>query len=193
MATERFTFRYRAVSTLPIAKGVYVLCDLDHVPIYVGKSVEGIRKRVQRHLTSARSDIIANRQIDVWEIAWVWPYPIEDGAYRSAVEAELFHQFHTVSPLMNGKVPLRPDPPVEVPPRLAPVQVMPDADIAERLSLSQRLPRQVEHYGQLIKHYLAVKDSEELRLAMDAHHRRVTEYHRRFVEEVGRAPRGSDD
>ena len=30
---------------------------------------DGIRSRVARHLTSARSDIIANRQIDVWEIA----------------------------------------------------------------------------------------------------------------------------
>lgn len=72
MRTRRFGFRYDAVSSLPVEKGVYVLCDLDHIPIYVGKSSEGIRKRVQRHLTSARSDIIANRQIDVWEIAWVW-------------------------------------------------------------------------------------------------------------------------
>ena len=45
-------------------------------PIYVGQSVDGIRSRVNRHLTSARSDIIANRQIDVWEIAWVWAYPV---------------------------------------------------------------------------------------------------------------------
>jgi hypothetical protein len=57
--------------------GCYVLCDLDEVPIYVGQSVDGIRARVRRHLTSARSDIIANRQIDVWEIAYVWAYPVE--------------------------------------------------------------------------------------------------------------------
>src|SRR5580700_4820732 len=31
-------FRRKAVSTLPSAMGVYVLCDLDHVPIYVGES-----------------------------------------------------------------------------------------------------------------------------------------------------------
>ena len=41
--------------------GVYVLCDLDQAPIYVGQSTDGARARVRRHLTSARSDIIANR------------------------------------------------------------------------------------------------------------------------------------
>jgi len=66
-------YRKRAVRKLPTQIGVYVLCDLDQVPIYVGQSVDGIRSRVARHLTSARSDIIANRQIDVWEIAWVDP------------------------------------------------------------------------------------------------------------------------
>ena len=59
-------FRRRAVRTLTNKVGVYVLCDLDQVPIYVGRSSDGIRARVNRHLTSARSDIIANRQIDVW-------------------------------------------------------------------------------------------------------------------------------
>ena len=38
--------------------GCYVLCDLDQVPIYVDQSVDGIRSRVNRHLTSARSDIM---------------------------------------------------------------------------------------------------------------------------------------
>lgn len=67
-----------------------MLCDLDEVPIYVGQSVDGIRSRVNCHLTSARSDIIANRQIDVWEIAWVWAYPVEDKAQINSVEDALF-------------------------------------------------------------------------------------------------------
>ena len=61
-----FIFRKNAVRTLTNQIGVYVLADLDNVPIYVGQSKDGIRSRVARHLTSARSDIIANRQIDVW-------------------------------------------------------------------------------------------------------------------------------
>src|SRR6201995_4056558 len=101
-------FRRRAVRTLTNEIGCYVLCDLDEVPIYVGQSVDGIRARVNRHLTSARSDIIANRQIDVWEIAWVWAYPVEERAQIAPLENALFHQFHPKSALMNGKVPPRP-------------------------------------------------------------------------------------
>src|ERR1700729_1039743 len=87
-------FRRRAVRTLTNDIGCYILCDLDQVPIYVGQSVDGIRSRVNRHLTSARSDIIANRQIDVWEIAWVWAYPAKDRAEISSLEDALFHEFH---------------------------------------------------------------------------------------------------
>jgi len=63
------TFRARQLSLLTNLIGVYALCDLDGMPVYVGQSTDGIRARVQRHLTSARSDVIANRMIDVWEIA----------------------------------------------------------------------------------------------------------------------------
>lgn len=58
-------FRKLAARKIPPQIGVYALCDLDEVPIYVGQSTDGIRARVNRHITSARSDIIANRMIDV--------------------------------------------------------------------------------------------------------------------------------
>ena len=58
----------------------------------MGQSVDGIRSRVNRHLTSARSDSIANRQIDVWEIAWVWAYPVKDKAEIGVLEDELCAQ-----------------------------------------------------------------------------------------------------
>src|ERR1700679_3816517 len=101
-------FRRRAVRTLTSEIGCYVLCDLDQVPIYVGQSVDGIRARVRRHLTSARSDIIANRQIDVWEIAWVWAYPVGDRKEIGSLEAALFHHFDKQSALMNGTLPKQP-------------------------------------------------------------------------------------
>jgi hypothetical protein len=155
-------FRRRAVRTLTNEIGCYVLCDLDQVPIYVGQSVDGIRSRVDRHLTSARSDIIANRQIDVWEIAWVWAYPVTDRADISSLEDALFHEFHGRSALINGKVPKPranraspPDPPQNV-------QVMSDAEIAEKKDPALRLPRQAEHYSQIVGHFLAVKNSREI-------------------------------
>jgi excinuclease UvrABC nuclease subunit len=43
-------YRREQVATIPTPVGVYALCDLDEVQIYVGQSRDGIRARVQRHL-----------------------------------------------------------------------------------------------------------------------------------------------
>lgn len=186
------TFRARAVATLDQRIGVYALCDLDGAPIYVGQSIDGIRARVRRHLTSARSDIIANRQVDVWEIAYVLTWPVEDQAAIGALEAALFHQFNARSTLMNGSIPVKPQYAAEPPEPGQRVQVMSDDEIARRLDPAVRLPRQVEHYGRLVDHYLNVKDSAELRVSLEAHFARLSRYHREFLE-GGVAPSGSDD
>ena len=98
-------FRKSSLRDLTNQIGVYVLCDLDGVPIYVGQSVDGIRARVSRHLTSARSDVIANRQIDVWEIAYVKAWPVERSADIPHLEAVLFNAFDQAKSLMNGSIP----------------------------------------------------------------------------------------
>jgi len=173
-------FRRRAVRTLTNAIGCYVLCDLDQVPIYVGQSIDGIRSRVNRHLTSARSDIIANRQVDVWEIAWVWAFPVAEREEIGTLEDALFHHYHAGSPLMNGKVP-RPGPRIDVPAPEQIVQVMSDQEIAEKCDPALRLPRQAEHYSAIVGHFLAVKNSREIALAMQAHFARLERYHRRLL------------
>ena len=174
-------FRRRAVRMLTNDIGCYVLCDLDQVPIYVGQSVDGIRSRVNRHLTSARSDIIANRQIDVWEIAWVWAYPAKDRAEISSLEDALFHEFHGRSALMNGKVPKPPIDRSKSPEPSQKVQVMSDAEIAEKKDPALRLPRQAEHYSQIVGHFLAVKNSREIAGAIQAHFERLQKYHQQLL------------
>ena len=174
-------FRRRAVRTLINAIGCYVLCDLDQVPIYVGQSTDGIRSRVNRHLTSARSDIIANRQVDVWEIAWVWTYPVALRNEIGSVENALFHSFHSTSPLMNGKVPPLPPAGFEVPGPAQRVQVMATAEIEEKRDPALRLPRQAEHYSQIVGHFLAVKNSKEIAGAIQAHFDRLQRYHRSLL------------
>ena len=174
-------FRAKAVRTLTNKIGCYVLCDLDQVPIYVGQSVDGIRARVNRHLTSARSDIIANRQVDVWEIAWVWAYPVENKMDIGAVEEALFHEFHGRSALMNGKVPRTSPRATKVPQPLQRVQVMADAEISEKKDPALRLPRQAEHYSQIVGHFLAVKNSKEIAVAIQAHFQRLSKYHRELL------------
>jgi hypothetical protein len=174
-------FRRRAVRTLTDRTGCYVLCDLDEVPIYVGQSTDGIRSRVNRHLTSARSDIIANRQIDVWEIAWVWAYPAESRPEIDLIETTLYHEFHRRSPLMNGKTPRPPERAIPLPEPFQRVQVMADPEIQEKRDPSLRLPRQAEHYSQIVAHFLAVKQSKEIAGAMEAHFQRLKTYHRRLL------------
>lgn len=171
-----FAFRKRAVGTLTARIGVYVLSDLDNVPIYVGQSKDGIRKRVARHLTSARSDIIANRQVDVWEIAYVWAYPVDSKAGIDNLEAQLFHAFNPRSQLMNGTVPTIGEGGfVPVPEQV--VQVMSNDEIRERKDASQRLPRQAQHYAQIVGHFVTVKNSEQIARAMGAHFQRLQKYH----------------
>lgn len=180
------------MATLETSVGVYALCDLDKVPIYVGQSIDGIRARVRRHLTSARSDIIANRQVDVWEVAYVMAWPTSL-AHIPALEATLFHHFDAQSSLMNGSVPVPPSSPPAVAPATQTIQVMSSEEMERRRDPSARLPRQIEHYGRLVDHYLNVKDSAELRVSMEAHFARLCRYQARFLEQIGPAPIGSDD
>lgn len=170
-------YRRLAVRTLTNEIGCYVLCDLDSVPIYVGQSTDGIRSRVNRHLTSARSDIIANRQVDVWEIAYVWAYPVGDRADIAALEVALFHAFHPKSALMNGKIPPKPLTQITIPDPTQIVRVMSESEITEKKDPALRLPRQAEHYSQIVGHFLAVKNSREIAGAIDAHFARMERYH----------------
>ncbi|WP_372827189.1 GIY-YIG nuclease family protein [Polaromonas sp.] len=184
-------FRKRAVGKLPTDIGVYVLCDLDEIPIYVGQSTDGIRRRVGRHLTSARSDIIANRQIDVWEIAYVWAYPTPREEI-AALEAQLFHHFDSKSKLMNGTIPQKAKR-GKVPNPFFRVQVMPDEELKNKKDPAQRLPRQAAHYAQIVGHFLDVKNSRQIARAMTSHFVRLQKYHDQLLRAATEAPEGDGD
>lgn len=176
-------YKERQVQTLPAGTGVYALCDLDEVPIYVGQSTDGIRARVRRHLTSARSDVIANRQIDVWEIAYVWAWPIAELDKIGQVEGRLFHDFHPISPLANGDVPADPGPLAFPLPEKARVQVIPEAEIVIRRGPVLRFPRQILHFNQLVDYILNTQDKPHLRQALRVYFDRLSRYYRAFLEQ----------
>jgi hypothetical protein len=181
------------VKTLTNEVGVYVLCDLDQVPLYVGQSTDGIRKRVGRHLTSARSDIIANRQLDVWEVAYVWTYP-KDKKKIKALEALLYHHFNPKSQLINGSVPPKPANASKAPEPAQKVQIMSNENIAARRDPTQRLPRQATHYAEIVGHFLEVKQSKQIAKAMAAHFQRLSRYHNHLLGiATGADDEGTDD
>ena len=182
------------MKTLTNAIGVYALCDLDGVPIYVGQSKDGIRARVRRHLTSARSDIIANRQIDPWEIAFVQAFPVEEVADIPKLEASLFAKFHKEKPLMNGSIPVVHGRVLKRLPRpTETVQMLPNDEIRVRKDPALRLPRQIEHIGRLVDHILTVKDSPQLRRSLAAHFDRLDAYREAFLKAGPAIRRGAGE
>lgn len=49
--------------------GVYLFTDYDDEPIYVGQTRERLRVRIRRHLTNQRTDAVAMRVLDPFEVA----------------------------------------------------------------------------------------------------------------------------
>ncbi|GAK34339.1 hypothetical protein JCM17846_33280 [Iodidimonas nitroreducens] len=50
---------------------------------------------------------------------------------------------------------------------------MSDEEIEEKKDPDLRLPRQAQHYAQLVAHFVAVKNSNQVAGAMDAHFERL--------------------
>jgi hypothetical protein len=71
----------------------------------------------------------------------VWAYPVKNKAEISVLEDELFHAFNPKSALMNGKLPKSRANRVSPPEPSQIVQVMSDAEIAEKKDPALRLPR----------------------------------------------------
>lgn len=57
--------------------GVYAFYDYDGEPIYVGQTNEQVSTRVRRHLTNQRTDAVAMKVLDPFEVKEieVWPLP----------------------------------------------------------------------------------------------------------------------
>jgi len=186
--------RKQSLDELTNQVGVYALCDLDRMPIYIGQSLDGIKARVQRHLTSARSDVIANRQLDIWEICEVWAWPVGEKISSTAsavkkkrqkdevaeLEHYLIHLHNNQSPLVNGKLPPQVGKTPQVPEKSI-TPVMSDEERELRLDPIRRLPRQLDQLSVLFKHILEVKDNSEQRRMLKVHFDRTSAYYAKFM------------
>jgi hypothetical protein len=70
--------------------GVYAFFDYDGEPIYVGQTNERLRTRIRRHLTNQRTDAVAMKVLDPFEVyeVEVWPLPQYEGRPTSDGEAK---------------------------------------------------------------------------------------------------------
>ncbi|MFB8277225.1 GIY-YIG nuclease family protein [Nocardia colli] len=66
--------------------GVYAFYDYDGEPIYVGQTTEDFSTRIGRHLTGQRSDTLAYRILDPFEVAEMELYPVQHLRHVSAEE-----------------------------------------------------------------------------------------------------------
>ncbi len=189
--------KLQQLKSLPDAAGVYALCDLDGLPIYVGQAKAtkhtSLRQRVQRHLTSARSDVIANRQLDVWEVAYVRGWAVAGTAARERLEAQLFHLFDGEHQLVNGTVLPAPTKILKKPPPFIEVQTLPSAAIEARRDPSVRFPRQVQQFHQLLDYILNTQDKRHLRRALAVHHRRLNRFLDQFLKTHEPHPDDAED
>lgn len=58
--------------------GCYAFYDYDGEPIYVGQTNERLSVRIRRHLTNQRTDAVAMRILDVFEVAELEVWPLWD-------------------------------------------------------------------------------------------------------------------
>lgn len=71
--------------------GVYAFYDYDGEPIYVGQTNERLRTRIRRHLTNQRTDAVAMRVLDIFEVTELemWPLWELENETREIVQERL--------------------------------------------------------------------------------------------------------
>ena len=145
--------------------GCYAFYDYDKQPIYVGQTIERLRVRVGRHLTNQRTDVVAMRILDVFEVAEVelfplWEYQevttrspefpaakrhldaLEFALYQKVIQKSLFQA------VLNEQLPRNPGPLDSLPPSLR-FSVAGGATRAEREHDDVRLARRAETISRL--------------------------------------------
>ncbi len=68
--------------------GVYAFFDYDKEPIYVGQTAEGIKVRIGRHLTNQRTDAVAMKVLDPYEVYEVEVWPLAQYDTRATGDRE---------------------------------------------------------------------------------------------------------
>ncbi|WP_233284412.1 GIY-YIG nuclease family protein [Prescottella equi] len=141
--------------------GVYAFYDYDGEPIYVGQTNERLRTRVRRHLTNQRTDAVAMRILDVFEVAEMELWPLWDmeqagasdhdakailnateySAYLQAIERSKFKA------ILNEKIPPL-SAPIDLPPSRR-FQLVSDETRSERGHPDVRIARRAETISRL--------------------------------------------
>ncbi|MFF8956804.1 GIY-YIG nuclease family protein [Streptomyces sp. NPDC014894] len=141
--------------------GCYAFYDYDGEPIYVGQTNEKLRTRIGRHLTNQRSDAVAMRILDIFEVAEMelWPLwdlqdtPKKDEAAREQLDTlEYSAYLHAIdgsrfNAILNEKIPPLSEPAALPPSRR--FKLISDATRRERGHPDVRIARRAETLSRL--------------------------------------------
>ncbi|MFG3342375.1 GIY-YIG nuclease family protein [Glycomyces sp. NPDC048151] len=144
--------------------GVYAFYDYDGEPIYVGQTNEQLRVRVRRHLTNQRTDAVAMRILDPFEVAEIELWPLWEyesigtkGPLGAAAKAQLNALEHSVyhwaideskfGAILNEKIPPV-SPLIELPASMR-ASLLTDAVRAEREHPDIRIARRADTLARL--------------------------------------------
>lgn len=165
--------------------GVYAFYDYDGEPIYVGQTVAQLGERVGRHLTGQRSDTLAYRILDPFEVAEMKLWPVD--ALRSVSKAERKKKMDALEynvylqaiqeskykAILNEKIPPR-SPKIDLPPSyrfdLVPKDLRedrehPDVRIARRAETLARVAAVAHERGEVSAGLRRVIVIQAIRLA----------------------------
>lgn len=168
-------YRKQKLRELPPLAGAYVLRDWRLAHLYVGQSEQAINQRLSRHISGARSDIIASRRICPSEIAFVDFYPIANRAERVALEKYLIFTLNSERPLFNFNIP-RVCPEGVVVPASTRFQIVTDEEITRMHCQMEMVKFQSERLEELQRFRRNVKDNEDM-LAASEIRRSLLNYH----------------
>lgn len=137
--------------------GVYAFYDFDGEAIYVGQSTRGFSDRIGRHLTGQRSDTLAYRILDPFEVAKMELYPLEflrddsdRGVKVNAIEYSVYLDAISKSKyqaILNEKIPPVSDS-VPLPPSYE-FALIPDDMLEDRMHPDVRIARRAETLGRV--------------------------------------------
>jgi hypothetical protein len=140
--------------------GVYAFYDYDGEPIYVGQTNEQLRVRVRRHLTNQRTDAVAMRVLDIFEVAEIemWPlWELENETSRNAAKQRLDAveysayvraiQNSRFKAILNEKIP--PQSPSVALPSSQRISLVGETAIEERRHPDVRIARRAETISRL--------------------------------------------
>jgi hypothetical protein len=129
-------------------------------------------------LTSARSDIIANLQLDVWELAFVRAWPVDDKNEVNELEKAVHQEYKAT--IIAGKVASSPASKKPLP-KYETVRILEPEEVAKRKDPRLRYPRQLRHIDHLLDVILSRKDSRDQRRSLAAHMMRLQRRYEEFI------------